>query len=80
MTPELCVCVCNNSYWWLQDYGNDAGNPRFYWTINPAAAHRFTRQESAIALAQLVKNMHPEVTVRLMEAPCKEAPHDSNPA
>lgn len=80
MNAEFCVCVCNNSSWWLQDYGNDVGGSRLYWTIEPAAAHRFNHYGEAIELMQLVKHIHPEANVRLIEAPCKEAPHDPNPA
>lgn len=79
MKPEFCVCICSSFYWFLQDFGNDIGGAHLYWTIEPDLAYRFTRHESAISLAQIVKYTHPEVNVRLMEAP-REAPHDSNPA
>ena len=80
MAPKFCVSIVNNAHWFVQDFGNDNGKPRLCWTNNPAEAQRFDRHLTAVALAQIVKHTHPGVNVRLLEIPCTEAPHDSNPA
>jgi hypothetical protein len=76
MTPEFCVCIVNNAHWWLKDYGNDHGTPRLYWSSDPTEAQRFTRHDTAVALAQIVKHTHPGINVRLMEFP-REVRHDT---
>ena len=68
LNPHYCVTASTPaSTWFLQSFENAYNRPLFAWTVSANEAFLFWRHEEAVAIAQIVKHLNPELSLKILQ-------------